>query len=397
MKTEIIEVLKSVETEHDNFTLKASIGHFLLHDHDLSAVTYDEEDGLVSLLDYLVRNGWSLITEDGQGIGAEKNKEQVLLGPGGQVNWAYGPFLRMPEIDRAYLDFLELLFDELKRKNQVLLAAGHQPVTPAAELPDVPGKANENLLKMAKGNPAFVDYVKGAAEIRVSFQYAHSDNFEKRIHSAGIVQQALAALFENTGWIEGKAPEQVMFNMNKLYTADKRLTNVDYMYEEGFKYDGYADFVMRAAEVYEEAGISLETPNDLLNAVLPPVSVTEDGITIGQIDSVPYPLNMAAILMAKDLIYTPDHMTSLQKMIEETSGDKLEAAEEQLLTKGVEGKFNKGTYMDMIKDLFFMMSLTITQSEQHYSQPLNSLIFKELRPGDVAARQYASILDGDQE
>lgn len=397
MKTQIVDILKAVETEHDQFTLKASFGHFLLHDHDLTAVTYDEEEGLVSFLDYLVRNGWSLTEEDGQAIGAENGKEKILLGPGGQVNWVYGPFARMPEVDKAYLDFLELLFDELKRKNQVLLAAGYQPVSVARDLPPVPGKVNTGLLAMAKDNPDLLDYLKGAASMEVLFQYAHSDNFEKRIHSAGIAQQALAALLDNVGWIEGKAPEGVMTNLNKLNTAAKDLTDVDYLYEDGFKYEEYADFALKSAQVFEDAGVSFEDPKDLLEAILAPVSVTADGIRVKGIDSVPYPLNMAALLLLKDLLYTPDHMTSLQKMVEDTSGDKLEAAEEELLAKGLEGKFNKGTFMDLMKDLFFMASLTVNLSEQHYSQPLNSLMFKGLRPGEVAGRQYASILGKDKE
>lgn len=396
MKTEILDVLRAVERDHDTFTLKASLGHFLLHDEDLTAVTYDEEDGLVAFLDYLVRNGWTAIEEEGHAIGAEKEKEKVLLGPGGQVNWIYGPFQRMPEIDRAYLDFLELLFDELKRKNQILLAAGHQPVSVAEDLPEVPGTRNETLLRVAKGNPDLLDVLKGAASMEVAFQYAHSDNFEKRFHSAGLVQQALAALFDNVGWIEGQAPEGVLTNLNKVHTADDRLTNIEYMYDEGFKYEAYADYVLKAGEVYEESGISVDGAKALMEAVLAPVRASEDGIVVGQIDSVPYPLNMAAILLMKDLLYTPDHMTSLQKMIEDTSGDKLESAENELYRKGLEGKFNKGTFMDLVKDLLFMVSLTINQSEQHYTQPLNSLIFKGARPGEVAARQYASMLEEDK-
>ena len=122
------------------------------------------------------------------------------------------------------------------------------------------------------------------------------------------------------------------------------------------------------------------------------VSFDEHGVTLTNVDSVPYPLNMAYVLWIKALLYNPDHITALQQLIEEMKEENLVAAHQEILTKGLKAPMREGNAFDLIKDLFFMIGVTVGPKEQHYLQPLNVLLFKDVTTKGVSAKQFANML-----
>lgn len=412
MKIEQLETyLASLEKPHKTFRLSVEFGHILVQATTLEALGYEGQNGIKALLSYLVDLGWEGVMEGDKLIGARKSDhEWVSLGIGGQINWHYSDFIMIRDLDQAYLAFIEGLFDELKRRQSILLATGHQPVTKTSDLETMPMAHAKNVEIFAKDNTALLDYYKASCFMKVSLNYAHSDNFEKRFQAATIIYPALASLFANVAWYEGKPVDGLLFNINNLYKGDERLYHVEEALHNTFKYDAYAYFMTHALgidkleedgsltyvgdkelrEVYDEMTEAMVKHS--LNNVSPIVGVSEEGITINNIDAVPYPLNMAYVLLVKALLYNPDHMTAIQKMLEQIKEDGLLASRKEWLQKGIEAKLGEGSVYDMIKDIFFMVTLSIEPAEQHYIQPLNSLVFKNTKVYDVSSRQFENIV-----
>ena len=412
LKDQLIDFMKSFETDHDAFKLYVTFDHVLLHTKDFTAVNYSDEQGIADLLEYMNRAGWERIEEDGVLVGVRnlQAKQRVTLGLGGQVKWTYGPFMEMKDVDQAYLGFIEGLFEELRRRGMTLLATGHQPVSAAKDIEIVPTAANKCLAAYAEGNDALLDALTASARMSVSMQYAHVDNFEKRFQAAAIIQPAIAALFDNAAWVNGKENDKTLYNINNILTADPSFYHLEDVMSEHFKYTDFADFLMDAPavamkdgdalvpagdkkveDVYAD-GISREEILRQLSFVKPMVSFDEYGMTLTNVDSVPYPLNMAYVLMMKALMYNPDHITALQQLIEEMKEENLIAAHQEILTKGLKAPMREGTAFDLIKDLFFMITLTTGPKEQHYLQPLNALLYKDITTKGVSAKQFANML-----
>lgn len=410
-KQQIIDAIKTFERPHEAFTLSVTFGHVLVNSKDLTAVGYDEAQGLADLLDYLSRLGWTKIFDGDTCIGVEKDQVEIRLGVGGQINWTYRNFIQMNDLSQAYLGFVEGLFEELKRRNQLLLATGHQPVTKTADIKPIPSEEAKMMLAYAEGNEGLRDFLLGSVTTSVSLQFAHSDNFQKRFQSAVIIHPALAAFFDNVSWLEGKENDAVMVNVNHLLQAEDGLYRIEDGLAETFKYEEYAEFVQNAPSIAILDGGLLKatgaqsvkeayadktfTKDDFLRTMRylkPMIGFNEDGMTIANIDSVPYPLNMAYVLMIKALLYNPDHITALEKLLEDMKEEKLLDARQEIFTKGLQGRLGEGTVMDLIKDLFFMITLTVEPTEQHYLQPLNSLLFKDIKTKEVGARQFAAIV-----
>lgn len=410
LKDQLIDFMKSFEKDHDDFRLYVTFDHVLLHVKDFTAVNYSDDQGLRDLLEYLVRAGWEGLEENGLLVGAKKDDQKVRLGVGGQVQWTYGPFIEMKDVDQAYLGFIEGLFEELRRRGMTLLATGHQPVSTAADIEVVPTEENNCLMAYADGNDALKDALLCSAKMSISMQYAHVDNFEKRYQAAAIIQPALAAFFDNTAWVDGKENTTDLYNIRNILTADPSFYHMEDAMSEHFKYTDFADFLMDAPaiaevkdghlvpagekkveEVYAD-GMSRCDILRTLRYVRPMVSFDEHGMTLSNVDSVPYPLNMAYVLWIKALLYNPDHITALQQLIEEMKEENLVAAHQEILTKGLKAPMREGNAFDLIKDLFFMIGVTVGPKEQHYLQPLNVLLFKDVTTKGVSAKQFANML-----
>lgn len=407
----IINNLKSFERPHEEFTLGVSFGHLLVNSSDLSAVNYSDANGSRSFIEHLVHLGWQPINEGDVLIGARKDDENVVLGLGGQVNWRFSGFSQIQDLERAYLAFIEGLFDELKRRGQILLATGHQPTSPLEAIETVPLPEYEALENWAKGQGDLLDALKRSAETRVSFQYAHVDNFQKRVQSAALIQPALAAFFDNASWVNGEKNTANLINLRRLITADSNYFAIPGVLNAPFKYEDYAGFVWEApaicaadhgnvqptgnktvGEVFADRDLTEEDLRRVYRMIRPALGVSRTGVTLGNIDSVPYPLNMAYVLLVKSLLYNPDHITALEKMIEQYKVDKIETMQREIFEKGLQAPLGEGNVFDFIKDLYFMVSLTVEPVEQHYLQPLNSLLFKDIKTKDVGARQFAAML-----
>lgn len=410
LKDQLIDFMKSFEKDHDDFRLYVTFDHVLLHVKDFTAVNYSDEQGLRDLLEYLVRAGWEGLEENGLLVGAKKDDQKVRLGVGGQVQWTYGPFIEMKDVDQAYLGFIEGLFEELRRRGMTLLATGHQPVSTAADIEVVPTEENSCLMAYADGNDALKDALLCSAKMSISMQYAHVDNFEKRYQAAAIIQPALAAFFDNAAWVGGKENDAALYNINNILTAEPSFYHMEDAMSTHFKYTDFADFLMDApaiavpqdghlvpAEGKKVEDVFADGMNrcDILRAlryVRPMVSFDEHGVTLTNVDSVPYPLNMAYVLWIKALMYNPDHITALQQLIEEMKEENLVAAHQEILTKGLKAPMREGNAFDLIKDLFFMIGVTVGPKEQHYLQPLNVLLFKDVTTKGVSAKQFANML-----
>lgn len=411
-KQQLIRAIKTFERDHKDFGLTVTFGHVLVHDQDLSAVSYDEEQGLKDLLAYFERLGWEpVLSEDQQLIGVKKDKASVRLGLGGQVQWTYHDFIHMHDLDQAYLNFVEGLFDELKRRGQVLLATGHQPVTNVQDIKPLPTRAAQAYWAYTNDKEAMRDFLFAAATTTVSMNFAHSDNFQKRLQAANLIQPVLGLLFDNASWVNGEANKVDMYNLNHLHEANEEWYTLPYAMEPQFKYEEMAlDMMAQPAilgkkdgdvvpvggilvsEAYAEDKLSEEDVVRIMDLAQGSLRMTDAGLALANVDSVPYPLNMAYVLMVKALLYNADHITALEKMLEEIKEDKLTDARQEVLSKGMEATIGNGTFHQMVKDLFFMITLTIEPEEQHYLQPLNSLLFKNIKTRDVGARQFASML-----
>jgi len=410
-KDQLLDCLNKGAKEHEYFTMGASFGHFLVNKSDLKAVPFEGENGLESLLEYMTRNGWEGLYEGENLIGVRKYPATVLLQAGGQIELQVAKTASLQVIDKAYLDFIQGLFSELEARGQILLSAGQQPASTLDEIELMPMAKAEAMAKYAEGNQAAMQLLKGSAQTVVTIDYAHSDDFEKKFRVASALAPMFAALFDNAPVVDGKDSEKFVANLRMFDEAKLANTQIENIISgHSFKYVQYIKFVHEAPaiaaaegeeivylgektneEYYGDRELNDGEINAVLEMVQPEVRATANGIELRMVDALPYPLNMAYLALIKGIFYSVDNLNAVYDTVMNISRADLEQQRKDAVESGINAKFTEGTFRETVKDLFFMATPQLPAEEQHYTQPLDSLVFKNICPKDVTKRQLAKM------
>lgn len=410
LKEQIVACFKENERIHEDFQIGVSFGHFLVNRSDLKAVPFDGEQGIESLLEYMTRNGWEGLYEAEALIGAYKKNVTVTLQPGGQIAVQIAKTSNLKEIDRAYLDFLQCLGSELEARNQLLLSIGYQPVSKAEDIAVVPMAKAKLLTEAFADDPTALQTVKAAAKTVVMLDFAHSDDFEKKYRVLHVLAPVFAVLLDNVPTVDGVDYDGFIAGLTLSDNRKTALAKVENIITgHSFKYAQYANFVANAPaiamaegqqivatdktneDVYDEQDLPKEQLAGVLQMMQPEIKVTEQGMELHFVDALPYPLNMAYVALIKGLVYNADNLNALLEFIMNLSKENQDALRNSIKKEGMETKFNEGTVREVAKDLYFMSTPQLPEEEQHYTQPLDAIIFKNIYPKQVTKRQLAAM------
>lgn len=408
LKERIVECLKKNEVIHEEFKIGVSFGHFLVNREDLKAVPFGGENGIESLLEYLTRGDWEGLYEGDALIGAYKDNATVLVQAGGQIELQIAKTGSLKVIDKTYLDFLQSLGSELEARNQLLLSIGYQPVSSVDEIETVPMAKAQLLAEALKDDKAALQTLKGAAKTVITLDYAHSDDLEKKYRVAHILAPVFAALLDNIPVVDGADYDKFVAGIamrEEMQTALSKVENI--MSGHSFKYAQYANIVASAPaiavedgdtiaatektneEAYDEKTVSDDQIAGVLDMMMPEIKLTANGLELHCVDALPYPLNMAYVAMVKGLLYNADNLNALHEFATGLSKELQDNLRANIIAEGMDTKFNEGTVREVAKDLYFMSTPPLPEDEQHYTQPLDAIIFKNICPKNVTKRQMA--------
>ena len=406
LKEQIVASLKKNEVVHEEFQIGVHFGHLVVNRNDLSAVSFDGEQGIESLLEYLTRHEWEGLYEEEALIGARKDNATVLVQPGGQLDLEIAKTDSLKVIDKTYLEFLQCLGSELESRNQLLLSVGYQPVSKAEEIATVPMAKAQLLTAALQDDQAALQTIKAAAKTVVVLDYAHSDDFEKKYRIVSTLAPVFAALLDNVPVVDGKEYPQFTAGIALQDAMQTPLVKVENIITgHSFKYAQYANFVANAPaiaveegqqimataqsneEVYDEVSMTEDQVAGVLDMVMPEVKATANGLELHFVDALPYPLNMAYVSLIKGLLYNADNLNALYEFVTNLSKELQDTLRANVVAQGMDCKFNEGTVREVAKDLYFMSTPQLPEEEQHYTQPLDAIIFKNIVPKDITKRQ----------
>lgn len=266
------------------------------------------------------------------------------------------------------------------------------------------------LAEQLQDDPAALKALKAAAKTVVVLDYAHSDDFEKKYRVVATLAPVFAALLDNIPVLDGEEYNQFTAGIaldDDKKTALAKVENV--ITGHSFKYAQYSNFVANAPavaveenqqivasaktneEVYEDQNMTAEQVAGVLDMVMPEVKATTRGLELHFVDALPYPLNMAYVALIKGLLYNADNMNALYEFVLNLNKELLDSLRQTVIEQGMEAKFNEGTVQEVAKDLYFMSTPQLPEEEQHYTQPLDAIIFKHICPKNVTKRQLAAM------
>lgn len=393
-----IEVFKNYfkngEEKKEDYKLGIEFEHFIIDEESLESISYYGKDGVGETLKDLEGVGYEGVYEGGYILELHKGKKHITTEPGSQLEISIDANIDIKFLEEEYLDFLGDIIPILERKNQSLITVGYHPVTKIDEIKLLPKKRYDfmyNYFAESGGTHAH-NMMKGTAALQIVIDYSSEEDYIRKFKIINALTPPLYALFENAFYFEGE--EAPYHNMRSYIweNCDKdRSGSVPSSLDEDFGYRKYAEYILEKTPIFiMEDGEAVSAEGKTVKELLDPDNYTaeevehyltmffpdvrtKDYIEIRMMDSVPYPLNIAALALFKGLLYNEENLEKLSQYIEGITIEDVETTKAEMMVEGLDAKLKGETLLEIVRYLVKLASQGLSEEDRKYLEPLEEL------------------------
>lgn len=387
----------------DDFKIGVEFEHFVVYKDTLKTVSYYGENGVAETLHDLEKLGYKGSYEGEYILGLEKGNKVITLEPGSQFELSIKAQKHIKDIEIEYLEFFRDLVPILESKNQQIMAVGYHPETKIEEIKLLPKKRYDFMFNYFKtaGTMAH-NMMKGTSALQVSLDYSSEEDYLKKFRVTNALSPVIYAMFDNGLYFEGKQYEK--HNIRALIWKNcdiDRSGVVPNSLKDDFSFKKYAEYVLNVPpiliakdgdvestgkllvkDVLDVENYSTEELEHLLTMVFPDVR-TKRYIEIRMMDSVPYPLNLAAIALWTGLLYDEKTLDKVYEYIKDISIDDVNSAKEEMLDKGLLAKLGDKTLLEIGKHIVSLAKEGLVEEDIKYIIPLEGMLLAGKNPYEI--------------
>lgn len=386
--TPIAEYIQSGETPQTG-RVGVEVEHFLLDHvsgHPLTASQVED------MLEVLRPDYDQAFYEDGRLIALQDAHTLITLEPGSQFEVSFLYTRDMDQLKAWYDQAMAPVMKLVERQGADVVWSGGLPTVPADEVRRIDKHRYEYMEAwFARTGNRGREMMKATASVHVSIDYADEADFVRKVRAANILHPLLAFLMSNTPDYAGQDNPDILLRDSIWSDTDPARTGIpDGLFDEGFGYQGYADWLeqipvilMVDGETYvpepdltvgqtgEKYGWNKAHIQHLLSMAFPDVRV-KNFIEIRSADSVKPPYITAYAALIRALFYsreTVDWVLSLAQ-----SADEIQAAKAALR----KDDWNAGIYGQpvtaVLDELDSRARQTMTSADARHYAPLHEKI-----------------------
>ncbi|WP_276958333.1 glutamate-cysteine ligase family protein [Faecalibaculum rodentium] len=342
--TPIAEYIQSGETPQTG-RVGVEVEHFLLDHASGHPLTASQVEDMLEVLrpDYD-----QAFYEDGRLIALQDAHTLITLEPGSQFEVSFLYTRDMDQLKAWYDQAMAPVMKLVETQGADVVWSGGLPTVPADEVRRIDKHRYEYMEAwFARTGNRGREMMKATASVHVSIDYADEADFVRKVRAANILHPLLAFLMSNTPDYAGQDNPDILLRDSIWSDTDPARTGIpDGLFDEGFGYQGYADWLeqipvilMVDGETYvpepdltvgqtgEKYGWNKAHIQHLLSMAFPDVRV-KNFIEIRSADSVKPPYITAYAALIRALFYsreTVDWVLSLAQ-----SADEIQAAKAAL-------------------------------------------------------------------
>ena len=342
--TPIAEYIQSGETPQTG-RVGVEVEHFLLDHvsgHPLTASQVED------MLEVLRPDYDQAFYEDGRLIALQDAHTLITLEPGSQFEVSFLYTRDMDQLKAWYDQAMAPVMKLVETQGADVVWSGGLPTVPADEIRRIDKHRYEYMEAwFARTGNRGREMMKATASVHVSIDYADEADFVRKVRAANILHPLLAFLMSNTPDYAGQDNPDILLRDSIWSDTDPARTGIpDGLFDEGFGYQGYADWLeqipvilmadggtyvpepdLTVGQTGEKYGWNKAHIQHLLSMAFPDVRV-KNFIEIRSADSVKPPYITAYAALIRALFYsreTVDWVLSLAQ-----SADEIQAAKAAL-------------------------------------------------------------------
>lgn len=392
----IIAYFESGSKEQDR-KLGVEVEHFIITEADGTPFTYEAQGSTPGLHDVLVHllKTYPAIFQNSEGelIGCANEEASVTLEPAAQIEVSIAPFESIEEIGRAYQHFRDALDPYLSEHGAKLVNAGYHPTRKAEELTLIP-KERYRLMDQHFANLGTLGLrmMRASASTQVSVDYTDEADAVRKMRVASALAPILGAIADNVAVYEREVGAYPLVRLAVWRNVDDaRCGVVPGVFEPGFGFGAYADWMLRtspifinakqpdgtsapraefdrtAGEIYADDAMSKDDIEHLISMFWPDVRLKRF-VEIRPADSLPQEYLEGYAALIKGLFYSDESMTRIEQelgVVKSAQGDvwpldeqAIEDAIDAIRKQGYDATFygNKAKSLRSWEELLFSLA-----------------------------------------
>ena len=260
-RDQLIHAMSKGEKPRDQWRIGAEHEKFGFDKSSLRRPAYEGENGILAMLTGLQRFGWSPVEEAGRVIALErKNAEgfsaSISLEPGGQFELSGAPLKDIHDICNETGQHLMEVKQVADQLNLGFLGLGFDPMWRREDIPVMP-KGRYDIMRayMPKKGRLGLDMMLRTCTIQANLDFDSEADMVMKFRTSLALQPIATALFANSPFTEGKPNGFLSARANVWTDTDPDRTGMlDFVFEDGFGYERYADYALDAPMYFAKRG-----------------------------------------------------------------------------------------------------------------------------------------------
>ena len=260
-RDQLIHAMSKGEKPRDQWRIGAEHEKFGSYKSTLRRPAYEGENGILAMLTGLQRFGWSPVEEAGRVIALErKNAEgfsaSISLEPGGQFELSGAPLKDIHDICNETGQHLMEVKQVADQLNLGFLGLGFDPMWRREDIPVMP-KGRYDIMRayMPKKGDLGLDMMLRTCTIQANLDFDSEADMVMKFRTSLALQPIATALFANSPFTEGRPNGFLSARANVWTDTDPDRTGMlDFVFEDGFGYERYADYALDAPMYFAKRG-----------------------------------------------------------------------------------------------------------------------------------------------
>ena len=392
---DFVNIFKKSEKERDKFKIGIELEHYILNE-DLSAISYQENNGIKDILHNLTNKGWDPVYKNNKLFEINKNNNTVTLEPGGQLELSIKPVKKISTMNNIYLSFLTDIMPILNKNNQFLVTLGYQPITPINKIKLLPRKRYFYMHKYLTQKGKMASHMmKGTASIQVNIDYENEEDYKKKYIISTFLVPIIYTFFDNSPFFQSDLIEGGSLRAKIWNNTDSHRCGL----YNNFSYKKYARFLLNTPPIIikNKKGIHYTGDTDLkklydlnsnffhehiLTMVFPEIR-TKNYIEIRSCDSLPYPQNLGYVAFIKNIFYNKQNLNTIYEIARKNNFSSIKSMYKQVIENNIPSEVSKKGEM-----IYKIIKNNIAEEDKKYLKYIDIYFDKILNPRSIIQKKY---------
>lgn len=244
--SQIAQFLEDGITPRPQWRIGTEHEKFLYDSATFTPLAYEGARGIAEFLQAFAQFGWQYIYEEDRVIALERGGASITLEPGGQLELSGAPVASVHETCAEVTTHLRECARVSKELGLGLFGMGFAPLWRREDISWMPKKRYDIMRRyMPQRGKLGLDMMLRTSSIQVNLDFDCEETMIHQFRISLALQPLAQAFFANSPLYEGAVSDYLSYRGHVWrHTDDARCGDLAFVFEDGFGFERYADYVM---------------------------------------------------------------------------------------------------------------------------------------------------------